>query len=216
MTRLSRLLVGAAALLLLLVYVLPLWHVRLVAPQYPEGLGMAIHINTVKGATENDLNNINGLNHYIGMQRIEADAIPELKIMPWIVGALIAGGLLVAALGKRRLLYCWSGGFALLGVAGLVDFWRWEYDYGHNLDMEQAILKIPGMSYQPPLIGSKQLLNFTATSWPATGGMATMLAFVLGAVAVVLSVRARRAERAERRSAVVLASAGPALPLAVR
>ncbi|HEX5970945.1 MAG TPA: hypothetical protein VFY85_03405, partial [Gemmatimonadaceae bacterium] len=172
MTRLSRLLVGAAALLLVLLYVLPLWHVRLVAPQYPEGLGMNIHVASVRGATETDLNNINSLNHYIGMKRIESDAIPELTIMPWLVGALVAGGVLVALLGRRVPLYTWTGGFALLGVAGLVDFWRWEYDYGHNLDLEEAIIKIPGMSYQPPLIGSKQLLNFTATSWPGLGGVA--------------------------------------------
>ena len=193
MTRLSRLLVGAAALLLVLLYVLPLWHVRLVAPQYPEGLGMNIHVASVQGATETDLNNINNLNHYIGMKRIESDAIPELTIMPWLVGVLVAGGVLVALLGRRVPLYTWTGGFALLGVAGLVDFWRWEYDYGHNLDLEEAIIKIPGMSYQPPLIGSKQLLNFTATSWPGLGGIAAGLAFVLGVAAVVLTVRARRA-----------------------
>ena len=195
MTRLSRLLVGAAALLLLLLYVLPLWHVRLVAPQYPEGLGMHIHIAAVQGATENDLTNINNLNHYIGMKRIENDAIPELRIMPWIVGALVAGGLLVAVAGRRRLLYAWQGGFLLLGVAGLVDFWRWEYDYGHNLDMQEAIIKIPGMSYQPPLIGSKQLLNFTATSWPASGGIAAGIAFALGVAAVVYTMQSRRAEQ---------------------
>ena len=193
MTRLSRLLVGTAALLLALLYVLPLWHVRLVAPQYPEGLGMHIHIASVQGATENDLNNINNLNHYIGMKRIENEAIPELRIMPWLVGALVAGGLLVAAVGKRRLLYVWTGGFGVLGVAGLVDFWLWEYDYGHNLDLEEAIIKIPGMSYQPPLIGSKQLLNFTATSWPESGGIMAGVAFALAVAAVVLTVRARRA-----------------------
>ena len=192
MTRLSRLLVGAAALLLAAVYVQPLWHVRLIAPQYPEGLGMHIHVSSLQGATETDLNNINELNHYIGMKRIETDAIPELRIMPWIVAALIGGGLLVAALGKRRPLYLWLGVFAGMGLVGLADFWRWEYDYGHNLDMAEAIIKIPGMSYQPPLIGSKQLLNFTATSWPGFGGVAAGLAFALGLTAVVLTVLAVR------------------------
>lgn len=195
MTRLSRLLVGAAALLLVLLFVLPLWHVRLVAPQYPEGLGMRINVSSVQGVAETDLNNINNLNHYIGMRRIESDAIPELRIMPWLVGALAVGALLVAAAGKRRLLYTWLGAFALLGVAGLVDFSHWEYDYGHNLDLDDAIIKIPGMSYQPPLIGSKQLLNFTATSWPGWGGIAAGLAFVLGVVAVVLTMQARRVAR---------------------
>jgi hypothetical protein len=196
MTRLSRLLVGAAALLLAAVYVLPLWHVRLIAPQYPEGLGMHIHLSSLQGATETDLTNINNLNHYIGMKRIETDAIPELAIMPWIVAALVAGGLLVAAVGKRRPLYVWLGAFGLSGVVGLVDFWRWEYDYGHNLDMAEAIIKIPGMSYQPPLIGSKQLLNFTATAWPGSGGVAAGLAFALGLTAVVLVIVATRKSRA--------------------
>ncbi len=192
MTKLSRLLVGAAALLLLVLYFLPLWQVRLVAPQYPEGLGMHIHINTVTGATETDLNNINGLNHYIGMQRIEADAIPELAVMPWIVAVLAASGVAVAVAGRRRPLFAWVTAFAALAVAGLIDFWRWEYDYGHHLDMEHAIIKIPGMSYQPPLIGSKQLLNFTATSWPDLGGVAAGVAFALAVVALVITLRSRR------------------------
>jgi hypothetical protein len=196
MTRLSRLLVGAAALLLAAVYVLPLWHVRLSAPQYPEGLGMHIHLGSLQGATETDLTNINNLNHYIGMKRIETDAIPELAIMPWIVAALVAGGLLVAAVGKRRPLYAWLAAFGLSGVVGLADFWRWEYDYGHNLDMAEAIIKIPGMSYQPPLIGSKQLLNFTATAWPGSGGVAAGLAFALGLTATVLVIVATRKSRA--------------------
>lgn len=196
MTRLSRLLVGAAALMLAAVYVLPLWHVRLIAPQYPEGLGMHIHLGSVRGATETDLTNINNLNHYIGMKRIETDAIPELAIMPWIVAALIAGGLLVAVIGRRRPLYVWLGAFGVSGVVGLADFWRWEYDYGHNLDMAEAIIKIPGMSYQPPLIGSKQLLNFTATAWPGSGGVAAGLAFALGLTALVLVIAAARKPRA--------------------
>ena len=213
MTRLSRLLAGAAALLLAAVYVLPLWHVRLVAPQYPEGLGMHIHVSSLQGATETDLNNINNLNHYIGMKRIETGAIPELTIMPWIVAALIGGGLLVAAMGKRRPLYLWVGTFGLVGAVGLFDFWRWEYDYGHNLDMAEAIIKIPGMSYQPPLIGSKQLLNFTATSWPGLGGVAAGAAFALGVSAVVLTVLAVRASRATRAATLLRAPTGSA-PLA--
>jgi copper chaperone NosL len=192
MTRLSRLLVGTAALLLMALYVLPLWQVRLVAPQYPEGLGMHIHINTVAGATETDLDNINNLNHYIGMQRIEADAIPELAVMPWIVAALAASGVAVAVAGRRRVLFAWVTAFAVIGVAGLVDFWRWEYDYGHHLDLEHAIIKIPGMTYQPPLIGSKQLLNFTATSWPDLGGVAAGVAFALAVAAFVITLRSHR------------------------
>lgn len=171
-------------------FVLPLWRVDLIAPQYPEGLGMLIRVNTVEGVKEQDLNSINNLNHYIGMKHIEPDGIPELRYMPAILGALILTALGVAALGKRGALYAWSTLLVLVLTAGLYDYWRWGYDYGHNLDTDVAIIKIPGMTYQPPLIGSKQLLNFTATSWPASGGWLLVTATALVGVAVYQSSRA--------------------------
>jgi len=191
MTTRARWMAAIAALLMAVAFVLPLWRIDLIAPQYPEGLGMYIKINGLEGLKEHDLKSINNLNHYIGMKAIVPEAIPELKFMPWILGALIAGGLAVAALGKRFLLNFWGGALALVLIAGLFDFWRWGYDYGHNLDEETAIIKIPGMSYQPPLIGSKKLLNFRATSWPSGGGIALTLAAGLVAFAVFDSRRRR-------------------------
>jgi hypothetical protein len=170
----------------------PLWNIHLLAPQYPEGIGMRIRAHRIEGAKEHDIENINGLNHYIGMKRIEPAAIPELRYMPWIIAGLAVAGVLTSLVGHRRVLYAWLAAFGMLGALGLYDFWRWMYDYGHNLDMEHAIIIVPGMTYQPPLIGSKQLLNFTATSWPAVGGWFAAIAFTLGAVAVLLSFRARR------------------------
>lgn len=181
----ARVLLAVAALLLATAYVLPLWSVSLLAPQYPEGLGMRIWINTIAGAKPNDLESINNLNHYIGMKRIIPETIPELRMMPALVGMLLALGLTAAAVGRRWLVRVWVGVFLALAVAGLVDFYRWEYDYGHNLDMENAIIKVPGMNYQPPLIGSRQLLNFTATSLPAAGGIAVMVSLALGVLALV-------------------------------
>ena len=189
MSRSTRAITLVAALLLGLLYVTPLWSVRLVAPQYPEGIGMKITLSSIQGMKEHDLRNINSLNHYIGMKPIEPSAIPELKYMPWIAAGLIATGILVAALGRRRLLVAWTGAFAALGLLGLYDFWRWSYDYGHNLDTENAIIVVPGMTYQPPLIGTKQLLNFTATSLPDIGGIIAGVAMLLAVVAIVLSYR---------------------------
>jgi hypothetical protein len=183
MPRLARWLVVVAALCLVVAEALPLWTVRLVAPQYPEGLGLLIRPGTVTGIKPSDLGSINGLNHYIGMKAIEPDTIPELHWMPWILVGLAVAGLAVAAVASRRLLFAWLVAFLVLGGAGVWDFHRWEYDYGHNLDMENAIIVVPGMNYQPPLIGSKQLLNFTATSWPASGACALGVAFLLAAAA---------------------------------
>jgi copper chaperone NosL len=145
----------------------------------------------VQGATDTDLENINNLNHYIGMKRIDPDAIPELRFMPWVVGALVLAGLGAAAAGRKRILYAWTGAFVVFAVAGLADFWRWEYDYGHNL-APSAIIKIPGMSYQPPLIGAKQLLNFQAVSLPAAGGILAAAALLLGLLAVVVTLRQKQ------------------------
>ena len=207
MTKLSRMLFAGAAVLLLGAFAFPLWRIDLIAPQYPEGLGMLIKVNTVTGIKPNDLANINGLNHYIGMKAIEPDAIPELRVMPWIVAGLAALGALGAAFGSRKVLYAWLGGFVTLGAVGLFDFWRWTYDYGHNLDFEHAIIKVPGMTYQPPLVGTKQLLNFTAASWPALGTLFLGAAFALGVAALVVS---RRRVTAGRTASVALAAAAAA------
>ena len=196
----TRFIIAAAALLLSVAYVAPLWHIGLDAPQYPEGIGMYIWIDRILGQKPNDLNSINGLNHYIGMKAIVPDAIPELRLMPRIVGALIGFGLLVAATGRRSLLYLWTGVFAVVALAGLADFWYWGYDYGHDLDPTAAI-KIPGFSYQPPVIGTKQLLNFTAHSWPGLGGWAIAIALTIGVVISVLEVRRAQPPPAAMRKA---------------
>jgi copper chaperone NosL len=143
------------------------------------------------------------------MRPIEPSAIPELRFMPWIVAALIGIGLLVAVVGRRRLLVAWVVAFAATCVAGMYDFWRWGYDYGHNLDADQAIIVVPGMTYQPPLIGSKQLLNFNATSWPHVGAIAAGLAMLLGVGALWMAYRGGPVAR-RRAASTVLAAASAA------
>ena len=180
------LVLGAASLILLSVFVWPIWKIALEAPQYPEGIGMQIWVNNVVGEEEHDLKNINMLNHYIGMKSIEPDSIPELRVMPWIIIGLTIFGLVAAVTRNKRLLYAWTAVFLIVAIVGLVDFYMWEYDYGHDLDLETAAIQIPGMSYQPPLIGSKKLLNFTAHSWP---GLAGWLAFLSLGMGIVLSLK---------------------------
>jgi copper chaperone NosL len=181
----SRLVLACAAIALVAAFFLPLWSVYLQAPQYPEGLGMHIRVNTITGLKPNDLNSINNLNHYIGMKRIVPESIPELRFMPFVVGGLLLFGLGAAWAGRRWLARAWVITFLLVAVAGLADFWKWEYDYGHDLDVENAIIKVPGMDYQPPLLGSRKLLNFTATSLPDAGGIAVIISLALGVVALV-------------------------------
>lgn len=166
----SRFLVAVVAVCLTLIYFVPMWNIRLEAPQYPEGMGMHIWVNKVTGWAEHDLQNINLLNHYVGMTPIVEESIPELLYMPYILGFMILGAVVSIFFARRIMIYLGIVNFFLVGGAGLYDFWRWEYNYGHFLNPD-APISIPGMSYQPPLIGCKTLLNITACSWPALGGM---------------------------------------------
>ena len=175
-----------SAIAILGVFVFPLWIISLHAPQYPQGLGLKIWVDRVEGATPHDLQNINGLNHYIGMKAIQPEAIPELRYMKFFAAGLSLLGIAAAVSRRRWALLAWTALAVVLAGVGMIDFYKWEYNYGHDLNPEAAI-KIPGMSYQPPIIGTKQLLNFTTTAYPGIGGVLAMLA--VGA-AVILSLRA--------------------------
>lgn len=157
-------------------FFLPIWEIQLWAPQYPEGLNMKIWLTKISG----DYDIINGINHYIGMRTIRAEMFPEFKVMPWLVGGLMLAGMVPAILGSRRWLQSFAALLCLAGLLGMADFYRWGYDYGHNLDPKAAI-NVPGMSYQPPLFGYKALLNFVAYSGPDSGGW---IFITVGAIAV--------------------------------
>ncbi|HRG78396.1 MAG TPA: hypothetical protein PL167_02255 [Cyclobacteriaceae bacterium] len=183
----SRVLVALAALLMVSAYFVPLWQILMWAPQYPEGLEMDIWINNITG----DVKIISALNHYIGMKHIEVEMFPEFTYMIYIVGFLIGFGLLAAIINRRIMLWSFIGLLVLTGVAALVDFWLWGYDYGHNLDPTAAIV-VPGMSYQPPLIGTKQLLNFTAFSGPDIGGWIFVVSALITSAALVVEIKSNK------------------------
>ena len=164
---------------LVLVYFTPLWYIKLTAPQYRDGLSMSIWVYKITGGGEFDLKNINLLNHYVGMKEIDAAMFPEFSIMPYILAFMIFGALVTFAFPRMVLIYLGIANFTVAAVAGLYDFWKWEYDYGHSLDPDAA-LQIPGLTFQPPLIACKQLMNFTACSWPHIGAF-----ILLGAGAVL-------------------------------
>ena len=178
--KISKILLAVSGIGLIISVFVPIWAIYLEAPQYPEGLSMFIYSNKLAG--EFDI--INGLNHYIGMKEIKADEFVEFKIMPYALGILGAICLLVAALGKRTWLYAITILYLVCGVVFMYDFWQWEYGYGHNLNPNAAIV-VPGMSYQPPLLGSKQLLNFTAHSYPDIGGW---IMFGVALILMLLSI----------------------------
>ncbi len=165
MKPISRILLFVCGLSLIVVLFVPMWRIELDAPQYPEGLMMQIYPNKLGG----NVAIINGLNHYIGMKTLHNEDFIEFKILPGIIIFFALAFALVAVLRKRKLMEWLLGIFISFGVIAMIDFYRWEYAYGHDLNPDAAI-RIPGMAYQPPLIGFKQLLNFGAYSVPDIGG----------------------------------------------
>lgn len=178
------------SLMLLFLFVFPMWVIRLEAPQYPTPLGMDIHVTRIADENPNDLKNINIMNHYIGMHEIP-EVIPEFKIFPAVIIFMVILGVAIGIKGNHKWFLGWFILMSLLGIAGMVDFYIWEYNYGHSLD-PKAILNFTNpdgtpMAYQPPLIGTKNILNFTAHSYPKiaaylmfVGMLMTLAAFFLG------------------------------------
>ena len=185
------------SLLLLGLFKFPLWNIMLGAPQYPDPLGMDIYISGIKGVQEFDIQNIDGVNHYIGMQKIpKPEAMWEFQIFPMVIGAMAALGVILGILGFfKKINYWWFLGWfllmAVLGILGMYDFNAWLTDYGTNLD-PNAIMKMTNpdgspMSYKPPLFGHQKMLNFDVDSFPSLGGYLlftgmslTLFAFFIG------------------------------------
>lgn len=182
MKKQNKIITLVGSLLLVGVFFFPIWDIELEAPQYPEGIGMEIWVDKIEGYKQHDLKNINKLNSYVGMKPIEPDSIAELKIMPFIFGFLTISGIAIAVWGNHKWLMWWLILFGLLAIAGLVDYYLWGYDYGHDLDTD-APIKVPGASYQPPLIGSKQMMNINATSLPGIGFYISLISMGLAGLA---------------------------------
>lgn len=175
-----------AALLPLALFFFPLWNISLEAPQYPDAIGFDIWINKITDHEPNDLQNINLMNHYVGMKDIPKH-MPEFDVFPYVIGAMSLLGVIIAFSGKRNLFLVWFVLFAILGAAGMYDFYLWEYDYGHNLKENAAIKFLDSegnpLAYQPPLIGNKLILNFLAKSWPMSGAYFLFTGMALSLVA---------------------------------
>jgi len=198
----SKLLMILGSLFLVTLFFFPIWKITLLAPQYPEPLGLNIHIDHLSdGVQFNDVNNIDLLNHYIGMAHLptkknvadgKVPPFKEFTIFPIVISIMIALGLVFGFIGKPKLYLTWLSIMILLGIAGLYDFYNWLSIYGHHLD-PNAILKITDpltgkpMGYQPPFFGYKKILNFEVYSYPemgvymiASSMLMAFLAFITG------------------------------------
>jgi nitrous oxidase accessory protein len=191
------------ALLLVVAGFMPVWGTRLVAPQYPKGLELWFFGDRVEGP----VTEVNGLNHYIGMQSIDLTAVPEMVLWPMAIAgpALL---LVVAVL--------WSGWLSRLALIGLwlvpvvilLDIQRWLITFGTELD-PRAALRLGG--FTPLVVGPTQVWNFSIITYP---GLALILMWVVALIATL--ARLARAPQPRVRwitatVAMVLALAGTVL-----
>ncbi len=184
----ERLLVALVALVLLPVFflpVLPIWHMKMRAPQYPEGLELRIYTNTIKG----DVDKVNTLNHYVGMKPIRDADFREFRFMPQALSVFGVFALLAAITRRRWLAVLGWVAFTVFAGVMFVDFAKWLYAYGHELDPRAAIT-LP--AFTPPLIGFKQMANFKVLSIPGLGTVLLGIAWLLGPAIFWLERRARR------------------------
>jgi hypothetical protein len=199
----ERWLIVLAAMVLVPVFflpVLPIWTMKLWAPQYREGLALTIYAHTLEG----DLQSINTLNHYVGMHEISADDFSEFRFLPQALTAFGVLALLAALVNRRWLAVLGWVLFSVFAAYMFQDYARWLWHYGHDLD-PRAPIKLP--LFTPPFIGFKHMANFRVLSLPGPGTVLLGVAWLLGPVILWLERRdARRAgtpvaPRAARASA---------------
>ena len=189
----SAILMILGSLLLLGLFYFPLWNIQLGAPQYPDPMGMDIFISGIEGEEEFDIQNIDGVNHYIGMKKIPKPAeMWEFRVFPIVIAVMAILGVLLGALGFfKKIPASWFLGWFILmlvlGLLGMYDFNNWLLDYGTDLD-PKAIIKLTDsegnpINYKPPLFGTQKILNFTAHSYPRTGAYLMFIGMSLTLVA---------------------------------
>lgn len=181
----ARIFVVAAALLLIPSAFLPVWRITLVAPQYPQGLSLVIYPHKVAG----EIQEVNILNHYIGMKEISADEFPEFRFIPFFILRFLGFALLTALIGRMPIAALGWMDFVLFGVVMLYTMQHWLYQYGHDLSPEAPLRIQP---FTPGVLGSTSVGQFTVSSWPAIGAILMGLAGLIGPVIVLYEWRRGR------------------------
>ncbi|MBL8747651.1 MAG: hypothetical protein JNK78_00720 [Planctomycetes bacterium] len=168
---------------LLLSFLFPLWRISMKAPQYPDGLSMDIYSYQVVGGNDgHDVQEINTLNHYIGMHTITRDELRDLDWIPFALVAMVLLALRAALLGNVRALIDLS---MIAGYVSVVAFGRFVWmlwEFGHRLDPKAPVKVAP---FMPVVFGEKQIANFLTRSMPQFGSL-LMGAFTVGVWGITL------------------------------
>jgi hypothetical protein len=165
-------------------YAFPLWVTRFQAPQYPEGLALRVYIDRVEGDTEE----VNILNHYVGMRPIEQMACAERQYGRLMLA--LASVLAVIAAATRRT--AWQMllvlPLVLFPLGMIIDLAAWLYYAGHSLD-PNAALSMSVKPFTPRLLGEQRIANFDVSSGFGLGTYLQMAGSALLAGAALVGWR---------------------------
>ena len=78
----------------------------------------------------------------------------------------------------------------------MYDFWRWEYEYGHNLDPNAAII-VPGMALPAPTDRIQTVAQFWCLFYPRYWG------WLFVAAGILMSFAAYKEFKTSRMSGVL-------------
>ncbi len=167
------LLFAVAAVLLIISIFTPYWQLTLHAPQYPKGLTVQAYVNRLEG----DVQEIDGLNHYIGMRPLNEAAAFERSIA--IIGIVGLALLILAAVYVHNR---WAALLALpallLPLIFLADLQYWLANFGQNLD-PKAPLSSSIKPFVPPVLGEGKIAQFSTWAVPDVGLWLAIAASVL-------------------------------------
>lgn len=179
----SRLVLVALVVPLAVSFTQPLWRISMEAPQYPNGLNLDIYASHLEGGNDGQhIQEINTLNHYIGMRKLDRAAMADLDWIPFALGALLIITLRVAAIGNVRSLVDLVVVAAYVSSFAFARFIYMLWTFGHQLSPDAPVKVKP---FMPVVLGTKQIANFTTHSFPQSGSV-LLGVFVLGVVGVLV------------------------------
>ena len=145
----------------------PMWHINMKAPQYPQGLDLYIYSYKVDGGNDgNDVQEINVLNHYIGMAPLDRAALSDLDWIPFLFAAMIILALRTAVIGKVGSMLDLLVMTTYAGAFGFGRLYYKLYTFGHSLDPRAPVTVEP---FMPAMLGKKQIANFLTEAGPGLG-----------------------------------------------
>lgn len=156
-----------AGLLLAASLRLPLWQMRMEAPQYRGE--EALRVRVYPGSMEGDLGEIAILNQYIGVTVPEV--LPQSRWLPAAIISAAGLGVLAAWLPIRRrraVLLIAPVMLSTLLLAAALQAQRQMHAIGHNRDTRTALKGVE--DFTPPLLGSSKIAQFEITAGLGSGG----------------------------------------------